>query len=112
MDATTEEIKQPEPELIRVRSVTDVRQLSGSIINCYKKNQAKIDAVDSHIKEIPIILRTIGAGALNQAVKGATTSNKYFGQLGQQVILVPSFFSIDADTTALELRVEIRKINR
>ena len=102
--------KENETEIIKVRSVTDVRQLSGSIINSYTKNQAKIESSNNEVKEIPIILRTIGAGALNQAVKGAISSNAYFGKLGQKVALIPSFISLDVNTTAVELKIEIRKI--
>lgn len=110
MEATTDKVNEEGQEIIRVRSVTDVRQLSGSIINSYTKNQAKIESSENEIKEIPIVLRIIGAGALNQAVKGVISSNAYFGKLGQHVAIIPSFISLDANTTAIELKVEIRKI--
>lgn len=103
----SEEIENPIPQkeisLLRVKTTTDVRALSGSIINSFTNEPSK-----------PIVLRAIGAGAVNQAVKAALTSNQFFNKQSLEVALLPSMCEIkDQDrpeVTGVELRIEIRPI--
>jgi len=98
-----EETDNTEVSMLRVKSTTEVRALSGSIISCFDKEPNK-----------PIILRAIGAGAVNQAMKSAVTSNTFFGKKGLYISIVPSLVTLkeEGNMTALEMRVEIRKIKQ
>lgn len=94
-------------EVLKVRKDTDVNRLCNSII-----------AVSEKFPNEPIIMRAIGAGAVNQAVKGAILSNSYFAKKGMSVSLVPSFkavpnvgsgFSDKAEISAIEFRVHLQR---
>lgn len=61
-------------------------------------------------REIPLVLRTIGAGSLNQAVKAAIISNRQFSLKGMKVTLVPSFFDLEDGITSIELEVVPQRI--
>lgn len=51
---------------LRCSSSTDAKKLAGSIYSTYQSNP-----------DNDIIIRVIGAGALNQAIKGVIISNKF-----------------------------------
>ena len=94
-------------KIIRVSSSTDVHKLANSIIAAYEK------APNDNI-----ILRAIGAGALNQATKAAITSNKFFSSQGLTVCLIPSFKRFnevppgggaERETIAIEFRVYLKR---
>lgn len=89
-----EQLKNSEERTLLVSAGTDAIKLSASIQKYFEEN-----------KESPILLRTIGAGALNQAVKGAIISNKYFCRKGSKVALVPSFKDLDNKTTAIQMKI-------
>ena len=76
----------PEDRILYVKSSTDVAKLSGAIAACYSKDN-----------DTPIVLRACGAGAVNQAVKGAAASNAHFIGTGRMVCLVPSFTKITVE---------------
>jgi len=98
-----EEESKVETTLLKVKATTEVRALSGSIVSSYDKEPHK-----------QIILRAIGAGAVNQAMKAAVTSNQFFGKKGLYVAIVPSLITLadEGNFTALEMRVDIRKIKQ
>ena len=89
MEANTEKSR-----TLRCKSSTDANKLAGSIASIYQENP-----------ETKQIIRVIGAGALNQAVKASIISNKYFGKKGLSVALMPSFQEAGEGVTVIELRV-------
>lgn len=66
---------------LRCSSSTDAKKLAGSIYSTYQSNP-----------DNDIIIRVIGAGALNQAIKGAIISNKFFAKKGN-IDRCPAVFS-------------------
>lgn len=90
------EVKENE-ELIKVGSGTDSNKVAGCINGIYSKDPTT-----------KIILRVIGAGALNQAIKGAISSNRNFSKQGKKVSLFPYFRDLDNGMTAIELLVEVK----
>lgn len=85
-------------KVLRCKSSTDANKLAGSIYSTYQEN------ADSQI-----VIRVIGAGSLNQAVKAAIISNKFFSKKGFVVTLQPSFQDTKDSMTAIELRVILKK---
>lgn len=94
---TTMEIKDNQ-KILRCKSSTDANKLAGSIYSIYQEDAT------SHI-----ILRVIGAGALNQAIKAVIISNKFFAKKGIVVDLRPSFQDASENMTAIELKVLFNK---
>lgn len=87
-----------EPRVLRCKSSTDANKLAGSIHSIYQNNSST-----------PIIIRVIGAGALNQATKAAIISNKFFAKKGLVVALQPSFQDAEENMTVIELKILIEK---
>lgn len=85
--------------VLRCKTSTDANKLAGSIYSSYQDDQSS-----------PIIIRVIGAGSLNQAVKAVIISNKFFAKKGIVVDLRPSFQDASENITAIELRVLFNKI--
>ena len=90
--------KEETTKVLRCKSSTDANNLAGSIHSTYVDNP-----------ESQIIIRVIGAGSLNQAVKAAIISNKFFAKKGLVVVLQPSFQDTTESMTAIELKVFLRK---
>lgn len=90
--------KETKQKVLRCKSSTDANKLAGSIYSTYNEDQ-----------EVQIIIRVIGAGSLNQAVKAAIISNKFFAKKGIVVDLRPSFQDAFENMTAIELKVLFRK---
>jgi stage V sporulation protein S len=56
-------------------------------------------------------IRIVGAGALNQAIKGIAIARGYVASLGMDLVCVPTFTEIEIDgedRTALRLSIEDR----
>ena len=85
--------------VLRCKSSTDANKLAGSIYSTYQSNPS-----------VPIIIRVIGAGSLNQAVKAAIISNKFFAKKGIVVDLRPSFQDAYENMTAIELKILFTQI--
>lgn len=83
-------------KMLRCKASTDATRLAGSIYSAWQSNDGS-----------EIVLRVIGAGALNQAVKAAIISNKYFANKGLKVMLQPAFRDAGSEgsMTAIELSV-------
>jgi len=88
-----------ETKLIMVKSSTNVRKLADSIFASHEEDS---DAI--------IAIRVIGAGALNQAVKGVILSNKQFVKNGNVASVLPSFRMSDNDLTSIELKLIVNRI--
>lgn len=83
-----------ESKVLRCSSSTDAQKLAGSIHSLHQENPLT-----------QIIIRVIGAGALNQATKAAIISNKFFARKGVSVALQPSFQDADGEMTAIEMKI-------
>lgn len=90
------EIKQ---KVLRCSSATDANKLAGSIYSTYQEDAAT-----------QIIIRVIGAGALNQAIKAVIISNKFFAKKGLVTDLRPSFQDASENMTAIELKIAFTKV--
>ena len=90
--------EEPNLKVLRCKSSTDANKLAGSIHSTYSGNP-----------DAQIVIRVIGAGSLNQAVKAAIISNKFFAKKGLVVVLQPSFQDTSEEMTAIELKVLLRK---
>ena len=87
-----------EQRVLRCKSSTDANKLAGSIYATYHADTIS-----------PIVVRVIGAGALNQAVKASIICNKFFAKKGIAVYLKPSFQDACKDMTAIELKIICQK---
>lgn len=85
--------------VLRCKTSTDANKLAGSIYSTYQSSP-----------ESRVVIRVIGAGSLNQAIKAAIISNKYFSKKGIVVAVQPSFQDADDNVTAIELQVIFRKM--
>jgi len=83
---------------IRVSNSTNVAKL-GSAIYAYYKATPNINYIE---------LKAIGAGAVNQAIKGAIISGKHFANIGKKVYILPSFF--ESEVSGIRLKLEIHDI--
>lgn len=81
-------------KVIRCKSSTDAQKLAGSIYASYQNDPKGT-----------ITLKVVGAGSLNQAVKAAIISNKYFVKKGMYVVLQPSFQDTEDKITSIDLKV-------
>ena len=86
-------------KVLRCKSSTDANKLAGSIYSTYQSDP-----------DTQLVIRVIGAGSLNQAVKAAIISNKFFAKKGLLVAIQPSFQDAADDMTAIELRLILRKM--
>lgn len=80
--------------IFRCKSSTDSNLLAGSIYSAYKENA-----------DTDMVIRVIGAGSLNQAVKAIIISNKYFAKKGIVLDLRPSFCDVESNMTAIDLKI-------
>lgn len=84
---------------LRCSSSTDANKLAGSIHSTYQEDPS-----------VQVVIRVIGAGSLNQAVKAAIISNKFFAKKGIVIALQPSFQDASENMTAIELKVLFQKV--
>lgn len=97
-----EAIVTPTERILKAAAYTDVKKLSNAISSWYEKDNVT-----------PIVIRAIGAGAINQAVKGIITSGQYFSQKGMVVMTTQSFKTLneaDRNSTAIEFSLHFKKI--
>lgn len=83
-------------EILKVSSKSDANKVAGALANVLKeKNSVEIQA--------------IGAGALNQAIKGIAIARGFVAPTGKNLICIPAFSDIMIDgeeRTAIKLIVE------
>ena len=79
---------------LRCKSSTDANKLAGSIHSIFQEDA-----------NTQIVIRVIGAGSLNQAVKAAVICNKFIAKKGLDTCLQPSFQDTADGMTAIELKV-------
>lgn len=85
-------------EIIKVSSKSAPQKIAGAIANIFREN----DSVE---------VQAVGAGALNQAVKGITIARGFVAPSGKNLICTPAFSDIliaGEERTAIKLIVESR----
>jgi stage V sporulation protein S len=90
--------KSPSVEVIKVSARSRSTAVAGAIAGVVREHgRAEV--------------QSIGAGAVNQAIKAAAIARGYLAEDGIDVIVIPTFTDIDIDgqeRTAVRLRVEPR----
>lgn len=85
-------------EILKVSSKSNPNLVAGALVNILKENKK----VEVH---------SIGAGALNQAIKAITIARGYMRPSDLDLICIPSFLEVSIDgniKTAIRLVVEIK----
>ena len=83
---------------LKVSSKTNPNSLAGAIASLLKEGKT-------------INIKTIGAGALNQAIKGITIARGFVVVQGIEINCVPSFYSAEIDEQELSaIMLTISKI--
>ena len=85
-------------KLLKVSSTSKPNSVAGAI--------AGIIRSDGEVQ-----IQTIGAGALNQTIKGIAIARGYIAPTGQELVCVPFFKDIEVNgevKTAIVINVEIR----
>ena len=84
--------------VFKVSSKSRAQSVAGAIANALK-TESKVE------------LQAVGAGALNQAIKGVSIARGYVAPLGKDLICVPAFSDVVIDgieRTAVKLIIESR----
>lgn len=94
------ETKSNEERILKVGSGTDAQKLASTIHSAYMENP-----------DVPICLKSVGAGAVNQGIKATIIANKYFISKGLTIKIAPSFRDLpDENITAIEMRLRINRL--
>ena len=84
-------------DIIKVSSKSISQKVAGSIANSFREG----------VKQLEI--QTVGAGAINQAIKAISIARGYVAPLGKYLICTPAFYDVMIDgkeKTAIKLLVE------
>jgi len=87
-------------ELLKISSNSKPHALAGAIANSIRKSNS-------------VQLQVIGAGSLNQAIKGIIIARGYLAPNGIDIIVVPSFVDLDVQNvkkTGIRLLIETRQL--
>lgn len=83
-------------EILKVSSKSDANRVAGALANVLKEKSS-------------VEIQAIGAGALNQAIKGIAIARGFVAPTGKNLICIPAFSDIMIDgeeRTAIKLIVE------
>ena len=86
-------------EIIKVSSKSAPQKVAGAIANLFRESTSQIE------------MQAIGAGALNQAIKGLAIARGYVAPTGKNLVCTPAFSDITIDgeeRTAIKLIVETK----
>lgn len=86
-------------DIIKVSSKSISQKVAGSIANSFREGKDKVE------------IQTVGAGAVNQAIKAISIARGFVAPLGMNLICVPAFYDIvieGKEKTAIKLIVEKR----
>ncbi len=84
-------------DIIKVSSKSISQKVAGSIANSFREGVKKVE------------IQTIGAGAVNQAIKAISIARGYTAPLGMNLVCTPAFYDIvidGKDKTAIKIVVE------
>lgn len=85
-------------EILKVSSKSNPNKVAGAVANIIKNKQE-------------LEIQTIGAGALNQAIKSIVIARGYLVPVGIDILCIPSFSDItinDVNKTAIKLLLEVK----
>ena len=86
-------------DIIKVSSKSISQKVAGSIASSFREGANQVE------------IQTVGAGAVNQAVKAISIARGFLAPLGMNLICTPSFYDIVIDgkeKTAIRIIVEKR----
>ncbi len=86
-------------DIIKVSSKSISQKVAGSIANSFREGCTSVE------------VQTVGAGAVNQAIKAISIARGYVAPLGMNLICTPAFYDVMIDgkeKTAIKLIVEAR----
>ena len=84
-------------DIIKVSSKSIAKKVAGSIANSFREGSKCI------------VIQTVGAGAVNQAIKAVSIARGFVSPLGMNLIITPAFYDVVIDgkeKTAIKLLVE------
>lgn len=85
--------------IIKVSSKSSPQKVAGALANLFRENTKTVE------------MQTVGAGALNQGIKGLIIARGYVAPLGKNLICTPAFSDIQIEgeeRTAIKLIVEAK----
>lgn len=86
-------------DVIKVSSKSVSQKVAGSIANSFREG---VNVVE---------IQTVGAGAVNQAIKAISIARGYVAPLGYNLVCTPAFYDVIIDgkeKTAIKLLVEAK----
>ena len=84
-------------EILKVSSKSNPNLVAGALVNILKSDKRAE-------------IHSIGAGALNQAIKAVAVARGYLTPSGQDLVAVPSFLEVEIDEkikTAIKLEIKL-----
>jgi len=86
-------------DIIKVSSKSVSQKVAGSIANSFREGATGVE------------IQTVGAGAVNQAIKAISIARGFVAPLGMNLICTPAFYDIMIDgkeKTAIKMIVEAK----
>ena len=86
-------------DIIKVSSKSVSHKVAGSIANSFREGATGVE------------IQTVGAGAVNQAIKAISIARGFVAPLGMNLICTPAFYDVMIDgkeKTAIRLIVEAK----
>ena len=86
-------------DIIKVSSKSISQKVAGSIANSFREGNKSVE------------IQTVGAGAVNQAIKAISIARGFVAPLGLNLVCTPAFYDViidDKDKTAIKLIVEAK----
>lgn len=86
-------------DIIKVSSKSVSQKVAGSIANSFREGCTDVE------------IQTVGAGAVNQAIKAISIARGFVAPLGMNLICTPAFYDVIIDgkeKTAIRLIVEAK----
>lgn len=86
-------------DIIKVSSKSVSQKVAGSIANSFREGTTGVE------------IQTVGAGAVNQAIKAISIARGFVAPLGMNLICTPAFYDVMIDgkeKTAIRLIVEAK----
>ena len=85
-------------EILKVSSKSNSSKVAGAIANTFRESES-------------LEIQAIGAGALNQAIKGVAIARGFLAPSGKNLICIPAFNDVIIEgeqKTAIKLIVEVK----
>ena len=86
-------------DVIKVSSKSISQKVAGSIANSFREGSTSLE------------IQTVGAGAVNQAIKAISIARGYVAPLGLNLVCTPAFYDVvidDKEKTAIKMIVETK----